>query len=432
MKRQSLTLYELNSLVRETIELDMPDTYWVEAELSEARESAGHCYMELIEKDEHTHTPIAKASAKCWRNVWTMIKPHFERTTGQPLRAGMKVLLQVYAQFHENYGFSWIVTDIDPTYTMGDMARKRQEIIRQLKAEGVFDLNKELLIPMFAQRIAVISSASAAGYGDFCRQLEENGHGFKFHVRLFNAVMQGEQVEASVISALNQINAAADDFDCVVIIRGGGATSDLSGFDTLALAENVANFPLPVITGIGHERDESVIDMVSNTRVKTPTAAAAFLIDNLSRTWERICGAEERLISIVRSRMQMEAQRLGHLSELIPRLFAIVKTTQEARIEKCLSRVQAGFQQLLRDSSHHLDVIGSRIPLIIGNKIQNEKHHIVLLSQRAEAVNPERLLSRGYSITLKDGKSVRNPELLRAGDEIETRLEKGTIKSIIK
>ena len=203
--RKSLTLYELNALVRETLALQMPDEYWVEAELSEAREVRGHCYMELIQKDDRSNTPVAKASAKCWASTWQLVKPHFMRVTGQQVHAGMKVLLKVYAQFHESYGFSWIVTDIDPTYTLGDMARKRLEIIRQLKEEGVFDLQKELRLPMFCQRIAVISSANAAGYGDFVNQLESNEYGFRFHTQLFPAIMQGEGVEQSVIAALEKI-----------------------------------------------------------------------------------------------------------------------------------------------------------------------------------------------------------------------------------
>ena len=244
---ERLTLYELNRLVRETIECELPNEYWVEAELSECHESRGHCYMELIQKDEQSATPIAKAQAKCWASKWMIIRPYFERTTGERLHAGMKVLLKVAPQFHEAYGFSWIVSDIDPTYTLGDMARKRQEIIRQLKEEGVFDLQRELELPLFCQHIAVISSETAAGYGDFCNQLSENPYGFQFRTRLFPATMQGEGVEQSIIAALERIY--DEPFDCVVIIRGGGATSDMSGFDTLALAENVANFPLPIITG---------------------------------------------------------------------------------------------------------------------------------------------------------------------------------------
>ena len=231
--RNTLTLFELNTLVRETLALEMPDEYWVEAELSEAREVRGHCYMELIQKEEGSNTPVAKASAKCWANTWQLVKPHFMRITGQQIHAGMKVMLKVFAQFHESYGFSWIVTDIDPTYTMGDMARKRQEIIRLLKEEGVFELQKELQLPMFCQRVAVISSANAAGYGDFVNQLENNEYDFRFHTQLFPATMQGEGVEQSVILALEKIYKMHlgfmnnEKFDCVVIIRGGGATSDL-------------------------------------------------------------------------------------------------------------------------------------------------------------------------------------------------------------
>ena len=275
----NLTLYQLNNLVRQVIDYSLSETYWVEAELAECRESGGHCYMDLVQKDEDTL--VARAQARCWRSTWSYVLPKFMKVTGERPRPGMKVLLMVKPQFHEAYGFSWIVQDIDPNYTLGDMARQRQEIINTLKREGIFDLNKSLSIPMFAQRIAVISSQTAAGYGDFCDQLQNNEYGFKFSTRLFPAVMQGEQVEQTIIEALNKINDSIEDFDVVVIIRGGGATSDFSGFDTLELAENVANFPLPIITGIGHDRDECILDMISCVRVKTPTAAATWLIDNL-------------------------------------------------------------------------------------------------------------------------------------------------------
>ncbi|MCI6672463.1 MAG: exodeoxyribonuclease VII large subunit, partial [Prevotella sp.] len=243
--KKTLSLYELNTLVGQVIESTMPNAYWVEAEVSEAREHSGHLYLELIEKDDRTHTPIARASAKCWRTTWSVINSNFQRITGMRLRTGIKLMLQVYAQFHPQYGFSWIVADVNPEYTMGDMARKRKEIIEQLKAAGIFDLQKELVISKFANRIAVISSESAAGYGDFVNQLLGNDYGLPFYTTLFPAVMQGEQVERSIIAALDSIHTQEENFDCVVIIRGGGATADLSGFDTLALAENVANFPLP-------------------------------------------------------------------------------------------------------------------------------------------------------------------------------------------
>jgi exodeoxyribonuclease VII large subunit len=411
------SLLELNSLVREAIENALPMEYWVEAELSECRESRGHCYMELIQKDELSATPIAKAQAKCWANKWLTIRPYFERTTGQQLHIGMKVLLKVYPQFHEAYGFSWIVTDIDPTYTLGDMARKRQEIIQKLKAEGVFDLQKELQLPVFCQHIAVISSQTAAGYGDFCNQLADNPYNFKFETQLFPAIMQGESIGQSIIAALERIYQMQTEnlelrtslFDCVVIIRGGGATSDMSGFDTLALAENVANFPIPIITGIGHDRDESVLDMVSHTRVKTPTAAAALLIDHLKAVQETIEGAQSMITHYVQQKLSIANSHLSIISESIPRLFSVVKTRQEAKI----------------------DALYTRMPMLIERRLTTESHRLQLIDEKLKALDPALLLARGYSITLHNGKSVRNPQQLQPGDEIETRVEKGIIKSII-
>ena len=388
----------------------MPHEYWVEAELSECRESKGHCYMELIEKDEKTATPIAKAPAKCWSSKWTLVRPYFERTTGQRLVAGMKVLLKVYPQFHEAFGFSWIVTDIDPTYTFGDMARKRQEIIRQLKEEGVFDLQKELSLPLFCQRIAVISSETAAGYGDFCNQLSDNPYGLQFQTWLFPATMQGEGVEQSIIKALNHINAVCEDFDCVVIIRGGGATSDMSGFDTLTLAENVANFPLPIITGIGHDRDESILDMVSHMRVKTPTAAAALLIDHLKHVLDAINNCQNSITRSVQQKLSTLQVQLSTVSEAIPRLFSIVKTRHEAR----------------------LDAIRQKIPMLIERRLISEHHRLEILEEKVKSLDPQLLLKRGYSITFFNGKAVRDPQQLHQGDEIVTRLEKGSIISKVK
>ena len=455
--KNSLTLYELNALVRDMLALEMPDEYWVEAELSEAREVRGHCYMELIQKDEHSNTPVAKASAKCWASTWQLVKPHFMRVTGQEIHAGMKVLLKVYAQFHESYGFSWIVTDIDPTYTMGDMARKRMEIIRQLKEEGVFELQKELQLPMFCQHIAVISSANAAGYGDFVNQLENNEYGFRFHTQLFPAVMQGEGVEQSVIEALNKIfesiecrteslefatanddsslftlHSSLDKFDCVVIIRGGGATSDLSGFDTLALAEHVANFPLPIITGIGHERDESVLDMVSHTRVKTPTAAAAFLIGHLKAVLDAIEDAEQRISSIVRQQMDMEKIRLLHLSQQIPTLFSLVRSRQEASIDRLRGNLRLSVTRRLQEERHRLDIHSHNLMPVIERRLLRERHQLDMLNEKLEALNPELLLRRGYSITLSSGKVVKDASILKSGDELETRLSKGTVRSVVK
>lgn len=429
--KHSLSLKELNLLVRKTVELSLPSTYWVEAELSEARESNGHCYMELVQKDEMGNTPVARASAKCWRSTWQLARPHFERVTGERLHSGMKVLLQVYAQFHETYGFSWIVTDIDPTFTLGDMARRRQEIIRILKEEGVFELNKELALPLFAQRIAVISSATAAGYGDFCDQLASNPYGFRFEPVLFPAVMQGERVEQSVITALNMINEDIGSYDCVVIIRGGGAVSDLSGFDSLALAENIANFPLPVITGIGHERDESVTDMVAHTKVKTPTAAAALLTDNLKAVADRISGAQDRIVNAVRRRMETERMRLDRVADSIPVLFSLVNTGRLSLLDGLAARLRSAAGQLTDRYNHNIDMLSSALPASVSRRIMIERHRLDILQNRTEALDPERLLRRGYSITLHNGRALLDVGTLNRGDIIETRLACGTVMSVV-
>lgn len=428
----ALTLYELNSMVRDVVELGMPGSYWVEAELSEVRERSGHCYMELVQKDLTGNSTVARASARCWRSTWASVRPGFEQVTGEHFRAGLKVLLQVHAQFHENFGFSWIVTDIDPAYTLGDMARRRQEIIRILKEEGVFDLNKELCLSLFASRIAVVSSESAAGYGDFCNQLDTNAYGFAFSVRLFPAVMQGERTEGSIISALDAINSEADDFDCVVIIRGGGAVSDLSALDSLALAENVANFPLPVITGIGHERDESVLDMVANKRVKTPTAAAALLIENLKHTYDRIVQAQERISVSVSRRMDYERVRLERVSGRIPVLFSLVKTRQQARIDSFFARVGAAAGRIVAEERLRLDRLSVALAPAVRQRLSAENHRLELLGQRISAVDPAILLRRGYSITLHNGRAVYSPGQLSDGDVIETRLAEGNVRSVVR
>lgn len=429
---KTVTLFELNNLVREVISSTLSEEYWVEAELSEVHEVRGHCYMELIQKELFSNTPVAKASAKCWKNKWTLLREKFEKVTREGLKPGMKVLLKVYADFHEAYGFAWIVTDINPEFTMGDMARKRQEIIDTLKREGVFELQKELVLPQFAQRIAVISNENAAGYGDFCHQLADNPQQLKFYTRLFPAVMQGEGVEESIIGALNSINENIEKFDAVVIIRGGGATSDLSGFDTLRLAENVANFPIPIITGIGHDRDESIVDMVAHTKVKTPTAAAALLIDHLNLVLERLLDAQAELIAAVRHRSELEQARLVRMREKIPMLFSLVKTRQEQRIERHLANITAALNDKLSREHHRLSLIESQLGPTLLQQMTREDYRLQLLEQQLEALDPQRLLQRGYSITLCKGKVVKDVRQLKTGDEIETKLANGKITSIIQ
>lgn len=410
----------------------MPDSYWVEAELLDCHEGNGHCYMELVQKDEYSNTPVARARANCWRSTWMRLRPRFEKVTEQRLHAGMKVLILVKASFHPAYGFSWNIIDIDPTYTMGDLARRRQEIIAALKEEGVFDLNKSIGIPMFAQRIAVISSETAAGYGDFCGQLADNPYGFQFSTRLFPAVMQGEMVEQSVISALDSINAEIEEFDVVVIIRGGGATSDLSGFDTLALAENVANFPLPVITGIGHDRDESVLDMISCVRVKTPTAAADFLISNLADTLATIEDLGHRLVTHIKERLSEEKVRMSAMQSLLPTLFYRRKARETDIISSLSARIQTATVRRLQAESTRIDGISQRLPLYATSRLDREKHRLEMISQRADAVNPIHILRRGYSIALHEGKAVKDSALLSPGDSIDIVMAEGKILAEVK
>ena len=427
-----MTLFELNNIVSRVLALDMPGQYWVEAELSELREVRGHCYMDLVQKDALTNTPVARAQARCWANVWAGVRPRFERVTGQRLRPGMKVLLCVRPNFHEAYGFAWIVVDINPEFTLGDIARRRMEIIETLRQEGVMELQKELPLSMFAQDIAVISSRGAAGYDDFCNQLEENSFGFHFNVTLYPAIMQGESVEDSVVAALDDIMACSERYDAVVIIRGGGATSDLSGFDTLRLAENVANFPLPIITGIGHNRDESVLDIIAHTSVKTPTAAATFLIDNLARTMGIIDAAAEKTGRCVRQRLAYEQLRLQRNTTAFLSAAARVATRHNAKIKQLAERLTFAARQRLAVSKHGIMQQETRLALHAPATIQTQGHRLALLQSRMSALDPTLLLRRGYSITTCNGKIVKNAAHLSAGDTIVTIVEKGSIESVVK
>ena len=411
MEEQALSLYELNGLVKRTIRDRMSETYWVQAELSDVRSNySGHCYLEFIQKDASGNNLIAKARGTIWSNIYKMLKPYFEQETGQAFASGIKVLVRVSVDFHELYGYSLTVLDIDPTYTVGDMERKRREILRLLEEEGVIDLNKELEMPVLPQRIAVISSATAAGYGDFCNQLSNNPRGYGFYTELFPAIMQGERVEESIIAALDAIYARLEAFDVVVIIRGGGATSDLSGFDTYELAANCAQFPLPIITGIGHERDDTVIDLIAHTRVKTPTAAAAFLIACMDQVADRLDNLSFRLQQGVRNRLLWEHRRIEGLKQRIP-----------SSAYKRISDAKYGLLAANRD-----------LQMATRQFLSMKKHRLELLQQRLNDALPEKQLARGYSITLKNGKAVKDVSILEKGDTLVTLLYKGKVESVIK
>lgn len=429
MENKPLSLLELNSLVRRSITSCLPDEYWVQAELSDVRVNySGHCYLEFVQKDATGNALLAKARGIIWANVFTRLRSYFERETGQAFVSGLKVLVKVTVDFHELYGYSLTVVNIDPTYTLGDMVRRRKEILRQLDEEGILTLNKELELPVLTQRIAVISSATAAGYGDFCNQLLHNSFGFVFYPRLFQAIMQGDQVEQSIIQALDRINATRDNWDMVVIIRGGGATSDLSGFDTYDLAANCAQFPLPIITGIGHERDDTVLDMISHTRVKTPTAAAEFLINHVRQTAQELETYEEVIYQEVPRLLQQEKQRLDSFITRIPGQVQMRLQRENFRQEKFQNRMKTAWQSRLLQENYRLQLM-PRLLSALQNRVQRETHRLELLAQRVDSASPEKLLKKGYSLTLLDGKVVTDASLLKPGDEVETRLAKGKFRS---
>lgn len=427
-----LSLYELNNLVRSCLENVMPDTYWVRAELSEVRVSRGHCYLEFVQKSERGDGLVAKARGQVWANRWNIVRPYFERTTGRPLSPGMQVLVCVGVTFHELYGYSLNVVDIDPTFTLGDIARRRQEILKQLEQEGVLTMNKELPLPRLLQRVAVISSASAAGYGDFCNQLTGNVRGLCFRTKLFPAVMQGDGVEASVIAALNAIVAEMDEWDAVVIIRGGGSTSDLAGFDTLALAENVAQFPLPVITGIGHERDDTVIDVVAHTRVKTPTAAAEFLIHHQEAELDLVERLADRLTSACRQTLHAEQVRHQRICAKLPSLFSAFRLREENRLERLMGAAANGAVRYVERRKSVVEMFGQRLEQSAKTMLVKENHRLVRIADKAELASPERVLRLGYSITRINGHAVTDASGVKVGDTIVTTLANGEIRSEVK
>lgn len=403
-----LSLYELNRRVRSLLTQSLPDECWLQAELSEVHvNSAGHCYVEFVQKDARSNALVAKARGTIWSNIFRLLRPYFERETGQLFMAGIKVLVQVRVDFHELYGYSLVVTDIDPSYTVGDLVRKRREILRQLEEEGVLTLNKELPLPAVPQRIAVISSSTAAGYGDFCNQLENNPYGFRFFPVLFPAVMQGDRAEASILDALDKIHSSVQKWDVVVIIRGGGATSDLSGFDTYLLAAACAQFPLPVITGIGHERDDTVLDLVAHTRVKTPTAAASFLINRLREAADCLEVLSGSIYTYVQAKLEREKSRIDELARRLPSLVALQRVRQDQRLE------------LLRQ----------RMAIAVERRLQDQKHRLQILGQRLKGCDYRRLLGKGFSVTLKNGHVVTDVSQLSPGDTIVTRLGNGEVTS---
>jgi exodeoxyribonuclease VII large subunit len=406
----SISLSELSTQVLETIRHRFDAPVWIRAEISELREnSGGHCYLELIEKDVNSDAILAKSKANCWATTYRMLKPYFESSTGQPLCAGLKVLVAVTVEFHSVYGFSLNVRDIDPTFTIGEMAAQRLKIVRQLETDGIVDMNKQLPLPHLLQRVAIISSATAAGYGDFCDQLSNDPSHFVFYTKLFPAIMQGDQAESSIISALEKIYEHINLFDAVVIIRGGGATTDLACFDSYHLALNCAQFPLPILAGIGHQRDVSILDMVAHTSLKTPTAVAEFLINQLQQAENDMYSVFAAIRFLVNARLEAE----------------------ERYVDQANIRIKQTLKSWVVHRSHTLETQKRRLTASVRLQLMTQKAKLSLLEKSIETHSPSYLLKHGYTITTVNGKRLNTIQQVKMGDKLKTYLHDGDVESTI-
>lgn len=426
-------LYQLNSLVKQELKNRFPDTFLVVAEIADVKENrSGHCYLELVEKRESDDAVIATARATIWAFTYRMLKPYFETTTGKSLQRGIKVLVSVEIVFHELYGYSLNIKNIDPTFTVGDLERKRKEIIDRLTREGVIDMNRELELPVLPKTIAVISSPTAAGYGDFVDQLHRNVYGYAFHTKLFPAVMQGEKTTESVIAALERIFEYEALFDVVVIIRGGGSQTDLGSFDSYDLAANVAQFPIPVLAGIGHERDETIVDRVAYRSVKTPTAAAAFLIERFNEAEGRLEVAKESLMREAKRILQDERTRqVVKITELkqFTRLFL---ESQENRLILASQRADHASKLFIGNRMNYLEQLKTKVGGKVTEILTANRYFLELAETKMKYADPKNILEKGFSITRVNGKAVRDSVLVREGDVLETELFKGVIRSEVK
>lgn len=404
----SITLSELSDRVKQVVSMRFDAPVWLRAEVAELRENAnGHCYLEFVEKDSNSDNIVARMKATIWSSSWRMLKPYFESITGQTLRVGMNVLVAVTVEFHQLYGLSLNVRDIDPAFTVGELAARRMQIIRQLEADGVLEMNRNLPFPERPQRIAVISSATAAGYEDFCNQLSSETSGFAFYTHLFSAIMQGDQAENSIIAALEKIYANADIFDVVVIIRGGGATTDLSCFDSYNLALNCAQFPLPVITGIGHQRDNTVLDMVANTSVKTPTAAAALLTEKMQEAEAGLLTVAEEIFSWINEKIVMENRKTDNFKWKIKSLLISKINRKNILLQK-----QTGTLKMLTKSI-----------------FQHQLNRLNLIDKSVESHSPAFLLKHGYSISTIGGKRITTISQVSTGSIFRTYVHDGDFVS---
>ncbi len=426
----TLTLAQLLELIRQTVAGNTAlQNVWVVAETSDLRLSGGHCYLELLEKDARGNA-IARVRANIWASLWSRLSAYFQGQTGTTLSSGMKVLLRVSANYHPAYGISLNVTSIDPSYTLGDAVRRRNEILARLKAEGMLDLNRSLAWSRPALNIAIISATGAAGYGDFINQLYSNTQLLRFTSQLFPAVLQGERTAPSIISALEQIADTIDTWDCVVIIRGGGATSDLAAFDNYELAANIANFPIPVIVGIGHERDITVLDYVANMRVKTPTAAAEWLIAQAVAEISNLENLAAEIYRSVSERINGNRQQLAYLTALIPGATNSLIATHQARLDRATISLASTAQRTITPARLRLDNIASALSTASATRIDSARRLLDAKASLIEALSPQRIFERGFSMTQTiDGKTITDASTITDGTKLITRLANGQLYS---
>ena len=404
---------------------------WVTAELSDVRVAGGHCYMELIEKNEAGLT-VAKLRATIWQSNLNNIRKKFFLATQRDISNGLKVLIRGNVSHHSIYGLSFNITDIDPSYTLGDMERLRREILQRLAKEQVINLNKSRQLTIAPQRIAIISAEGAAGYGDFMNQLIGNREGFVFYPYLFPCVMQGDKVSSSIRQALALIESTADLWDCVVIIRGGGATTDMNGFDDYELAYAVATCALPVVVGIGHERDRNVLDEIAHTSLKTPTAVAAFFIDRLRYAYDAVINMADGIRQTAVDKLRGEERRLATIESVVPQYASRRLTENRSRLQELSGRLPLLITGRIGRENTKLSGRWELISSLTTTLISGGQQRISNYEQLLKVLDPSNTLRRGYSITRVDGKSVKNAEELKPGTVLETKFYNGEIKSRVE
>lgn len=424
-----LTLLELNRLIASLVAVPQTTGLWVTAELSDVSVRGGHCYFELLQKDDRG-MPVARTRAAIWAGNYHRIVPKFEAATSQRFASGIKVMLQVTVGMHPVYGLSVTVSDIDPSFTLGDIELRRREILARLQAEGVLENNRTLPWPDIPTRIAIISAPKAAGYGDFVNQLFNNPSRIRFEARLFPAIMQGDKAPQSIIAALDAVAAQADRWDCVVIIRGGGATSDLQAFEDYELAANVANFPLPVVIGIGHERDRSVLDWVANMRVKTPTAAAEWLINRAESLLTALRNISSRILQTVSDRLSGAREQLSHCAGMLPVLPRGCVDRARARLNTCAGGLVTMRERHILPRLERIDIYRQTLIASAPTAIARQNQRLDAMATLLDALSPQAVLRRGYSITrLPDGAICQSSKDIPPDTILTTTLADGSVTS---